>query len=444
MAVVVRHVAAVIPDGADGVCRGERAIRSVMQGASQVQCLDGSSARVGSRIALDAVDARIPERVAAQSTHSSRFALMAGLDLLETAGLLRDDGTLPEELRDRTGVIFSSSFEHHEASLASVRYAARRDELDRVRRRLADVPGAAPVLDVLAEELETKDTRKVALQLLLGANVQLAELVKARGPNTYTSNACASATAALALACSTLRAGDADRVVVMACDTLLQPDADAVVESFQKLGAASTASTVCDAVRPFSEGRNGFVLGDGAVALLLERGDVVGPPSSSPTVSVLASRLANSAFHGTRLDPTHLASVVRGCVEEACGRLGLASLSTFASRAVYVSHETGTASCADVEMRALEEVFGRAALQRMAIAGTKGSTGHMMGSGMEDVVAVASLRDGVLPATRVPAVDAAFSDLCFADGRAGREYALHVSAGLGSHVAVVVYATAAR
>jgi 3-oxoacyl-(acyl-carrier-protein) synthase len=448
--VVVRHVAAVLPDGDDAVARGERAVAAVMQGARHVRGLGGGSAtRVGSRIATRVADARIPAAVDAQLTRSSRYAVMAGLDLLAEAGLVSAAGgwELPPAERDGTAVLFASSFEHHEAALRSARYAARRDELGRARAALADVPGAAARLDGLAAALEAEggaDVRKVALQLLLGANVQLAQIVKARGLNTFVTCACASTAAALALAAAVLRAGEARRVVVVACDTLLQPDADVVVESFVRLRAASTAAAVDDAVRPFGEGRNGFVLGDGAVALLLERDGAPAPPAAppaAPRVEVLASRLANSAYHGTRLDGAHLAEVLGGCVREACERRGGLALAAFAARAIYVSHETFTPACAPAEVSALEAVFGRDGLRALTIASTKGSTGHMMGSGMEDVVSVEALRTRACPDARVGAVDPAFADLRFADGGAGPfDFAVHLAAGMGSHVAVVVYA----
>ena len=132
--VVISHIAALLPDGEDAVARGERAIQAVMHGVRHVRGLgDDSATRVGSRITSRVEDPRIPAHVDSQLTRSSRYAVMAGLDLLTNAGLICAERgwELAEDERDCTGIIFASSFEHHEASLRSTRYAARRDELAR-------------------------------------------------------------------------------------------------------------------------------------------------------------------------------------------------------------------------------------------------------------------------------------------------------------------------
>ena len=437
--IAVRHLTAVLPDGGDAASVGLDAISSVMRGeGGRLRQLPATEpTKVGSRILTRPSDTRIPTHVASQLSDSSYLAVVAGLDLLEVSGLISEASgwTLPPELRDGTGVIFTSSFEPYEVTLAQVRSAARVQELQRVRAALRErVPDAMPILDTLESELEP-DVRKVALQLLLSANVQLAQIVQAKGLNTCTSNACASTTAALSIACSALRAGDVQRVVVVACDSLLQPDTREVVESFVRLKAASTSECVEDAVRPFSDGRGGFVLGDGAVALLLERVC----EEEKYDVEIVASRIANSAYHGTRMAPAHLAEVLAACVHEACRKKNI-DLDAFAEKAVYVSHETFTPSCSNAEVDALETVLGRERLRRIPIVSVKGCTGHLMGASMEDLVAVTLLREKRLPVVHVPQVADAFADLTFANGEAHeRTLAVHVAAGLGSHVAVVVY-----
>ena len=77
-----------------------------------------------------------------------------------------------------------------------------------------------------------------------------------------------------------------------------------------------------------------------------------------PRVSIAASRIANSAHHGTALDSGHIAATLRRCVDDARGDL---SLDAFAARSLYVSHETCTRTCAVHEVTALRTVFGDAA-----------------------------------------------------------------------------------
>ena len=93
-----------------------------------------------------------------------------------------------------------------------------------------------------------------------------------------------------------------------------------------------------------------------------------------------------------------------------------------------------------MEIAALEQALGRERLRRMPIVSTKACTGHLMGAGMEDLVSIACLREQRLPKLDIPDLDPAFADLRFAAGeeRYPCEYAVHVAAGIGSHVAVVV------
>ena len=448
--VLVKNISAVLPrDGT--LARGDDAIASVMNGECSLHPIDHGSVHVGCKVDTDARDERIPTRIHEQLSQSSRLALIAGLDLLEDAGLIGRVGnwTLPEPLRERTGIIFASSFEHHEKSLASVRSSACSDTIQAVRRVLSDEQLSERAHRELEEieESAALDVRKVALQLLLGANVQLAEIVKARGVNTRTTNACASITAAMGIACNAIRVGEADRVLVVACDTLLQPHTRDVVESFVRLRAASVADSVAEAVRPFSDGRAGFVLGDGAAAILLESSTapVVTGTRTGPQVAVLASTLVNSAYHGTRLDSAHIAVVLGRCVDDVCAKRGLEGRGAFATRAVYVSHETFTSVCANQEIDALEAVFGRTALRDLPIVSTKACTGHQMGAGMEDLIAVVCLREQRLPLMHVPARSAEFEDLRFAQGEPFEcDYVIHVAAGMGSHVAIAIYGKASQ
>jgi 3-oxoacyl-(acyl-carrier-protein) synthase len=164
------------------------------------------------------------------------------------------------------------------------------------------------------------------------------------------------------------------------------------------------------------------------------------PTVGARPVAIVASRIANSAFHGTRMDEAHLAAVVAECVDSVCAKHGLADRAEFARRAVYVSHETFTPLCANAELQALAAVFGPAALATLWIVATKACHGHLMGAGTEDLVAVELLRTGRLPRVYVPDVDAAFSELRFANGEAHEaDFAVHMAAGIGSHIAVCIY-----
>ena len=346
--------------------------------------------------------------------------------------------------------------------MRDVAACARREQLARLRVRIAALSGvdgvgataAAEVLD--AEDQAATDEeegsrqyggggRRMALQFTLDVHAQLAQLVGARGPSTYVSNACASTTSAIQVARNTIRVGEVRRMLVVGSDAILSdPNAAPIVRSFVQLGAASSEDEADDAVLPFSKRRDGFVIGEGAVALLLERDDEereeegVGAAKHTRRVTIAASRIANSAHHGTALDSDHIAATLRRCVDDARGDI---TLDAFAERSLYVSHETCTRTCALHEVSALRAVFGAAA-SRLRITNTKCYTGHAMGACVEDVAAVAALMEQRAPRVRLGDVDNAFCDLTFCDGGDETEafdFAIHAAMGMGSHVAIVIY-----
>ena len=115
-------------------------------------------------------------------------------------------------------------------------------------------------------------------------------------------------------------------------------------------------------------------------------------------VELLASETNNSAFHGTRLDVEHIAQVMEALLTSAERRFGLHRLQ-IAPELVFMSHETFTPArggSASAEVVALRRNFGEAASE-VVVANTKGFTGHPMGVGIEDVIAVKILEYGRVP-----------------------------------------------
>jgi hypothetical protein len=383
-------------DGTDGAA-------SVLRGHSRLEplpCLQCGGAHVGARFAgADApplAEMGIDPRLLGTLGPAARYAFAAGLLLLEELRLLGREGgwALPPALQDGSGVIFASSLAQGETRPSE---------------------GGGPLLPYL-----------------LGAGVQLAQLIQARGPNCMTSATCASSLVALKMAHNFLAAGDADRILVIAADLPLHMPW--VVSEFLRIKAASAAGED-EVVPPFGAKRNGFVFGEGALAILVERRGGERPPLAR----IADMGIGNSAFHGTRIDPRHVATVIEKVVKRVAFAENI-SLAAFASGAIYIAHASGTALCESAEIDALERVFGREALRRIAITGTKRLTGHCMSVGIEDAVAVAGLAAGVFPGTPVDGLDPQFGDLLFhAGGPSERRYVMRLSLGFGSQVVFVVY-----
>ena len=196
-----------------------------------------------------------------------------------------------------------------------------------------------------------------------------------------------------------------------------------------------------DAAIPFDRRRHGMIMGMGAAALVVESAEAARERGLRPICEVLSAVTANSAFHGTRLDVQHIHNVMEDLVRKAEAAGGVRR-EQLAARMVFVSHETYTPArggSASAEIFALRAVFGEAA-DRIVIANTKGLTGHAMGTGIEDVVAVKALETGcVPPVANFKEVDPELGPLNLSKGGAQPvEYALRLGAGFGSQISMTL------
>ena len=411
------------------------------------------------------------ERVLALG-RETQLAMAAGIDALRDAGvplvlhyrttsvgsLLPERWSLPDELRDSTGVIFASAFPgFNDFADELTRFGidvARREELaqlEAVRVRVAQSDGqgsATAEIDrrihdlqtALAEDGYTFDRRFLFRVLSMGHS-QFAELIGARGPNTQLNAACASTTQAVALAEDWISTGRCQRVVIIAADDVTSDHMLGWIGAgFLASGAAATDEDVEEAAVPFDRRRHGMLLGMGAAALVVESAAAARERGIRPICQVLGSVTANSAFHGTRLDVEHIGGVMESVVAQA-ERRGVRR-QDMAPAMVFMSHETYTPArggSAAAEVNALRRVFGAAADQ-VVVANTKGFTGHPMGVGIEDVVAVKALETGVVPPVpnfKEPDPELGPLNLS-AGGVYDVRYALRLAAGFGSQISMVV------
>ncbi|GHJ53460.1 3-oxoacyl-[acyl-carrier-protein] synthase 2 [Nonomuraea sp. TT08I-71] len=200
---------------------------------------------------------------------------------------------------------------------------------------------------------------------------------------TYTT-ACVSASTAVADAATLIGRGDLDRVVV-AAGYLVEPDQYALFDAGRALAADG-------AVRPFSVGRKGLLLGDAVVAVVLESARAAAA-RGAPTVATVAGwGRAGDAYHPCQPHPE--GHGLARAVEAALRRAGLP-----AAAVGYVNaNATGTPYSDASEAAALGRVFGAAA-GRIPVSSTKSVHGHALeASGLlELVVTVLTVGHGKLP-----------------------------------------------
>ncbi|MBX3055211.1 MAG: acyltransferase domain-containing protein [Anaerolineae bacterium] len=411
----------------------------------------------------------VPQKLVDSLDVTTQLAFAAGLDALREAGIplvmtykntsngsyLPQRWMLPESLRDETGVIFASAFpggdrfvEDFERFYVYQNRVEQLEMLDQLRRTCTDNQTLLEITrrindlrETLAREAYVFDRRFIFRILSMGHS-QFAEYIGARGPNTQVNAACASTTQAIGIAEDWIRNGRCRRVLVIAADDVT---GDHLLEwigaGFLALGAAATDDRVEEAALPFDKRRHGTILGMGACALVVESEDAVQERGMRGIVELLSSETRNSAFHGSRLDVDHIAQVMNDLMTVAEYRFGL-NRYTIAPQLVFMSHETYTPArggSASAEVVALRQTFGEAA-KEIVVANTKGFTGHPMGVGVEDVIALKILEHGIVPPVpNYKEVDPDLGELNLSrGGRYPVQYALHLAAGFGSQISLTL------
>jgi acyl transferase domain-containing protein/acyl carrier protein len=403
------------------------------------------------------------------------MAIAAGLDALRDAGIplvqhykttsigtrLPERWGLPDELRDDTGVIFAAAFPgldafagySHDyymdkgrrqelAALEAVRALATSDNGKGVNATTAELDRRIHALRAEIEQHPYAFDRRFLFRVLSMGHSQFAEFIGARGPNTQVNAACASTTQAVTVAEDWIRSGRCRRVIVVGADDATSDNLLGWIGSgFLASGAAATDAAVEDAATPFDLRRHGMIIGMGAVALVVEAAEAAEERGIRPIAELMAGVTANSAFHGTRLDVEHISGEMEQLLLQAERRWGL-DRKEMAPETVFVSHETYTPArggSAAAEIASLRAVFGSAADQ-IVIANTKGLTGHAMGAGIEDVLAVKSLETGIVPP--IPNFKEADPDLGALNlshgGSYPLQYAIRLAAGFGSQVSMTL------
>jgi acyl transferase domain-containing protein/NAD(P)-dependent dehydrogenase (short-subunit alcohol dehydrogenase family)/acyl carrier protein len=366
---------------------------------------------------------------------TTALAVGAGIEALRDAGIplvrhyrrtttgsyLPDRWRLPISMADETGVIFASAFPGYDNMVGAVMrfYEARENKTD------------------------YQFDRRFIFQVLSMGHAQFAEMLGIRGPNTQVNSACASTTVAVGIAEDWIRMGRCRRVIVIGADDLTS---DNLMEwmgaGFLGTGAASTHDVVEQAALPFDRRRHGMLMGMGACALVVETEDAVRERGMRGIVEVLGTEIANSAFHGTRLDVTHIEGVMEKLVATAERKHGL-DRRAMARELAFISHETYTPArggSAAAEVFALRKTFG-SSVGDLVVANTKGFTGHPMGVGVEDAVAVKILERQVVPPVpnfREPDPELGTLNLS-KGGHYPVTFALRLAAGFGSQIAMSLF-----
>ena len=293
-----------------------------------------------------------------------QYALAASKMAVADAGL---PDKLSDEVSERSGVIIGSGI------------------------------GGLPMIESMYDKVKEKGPSRISPFFIPGVIVNMAAgLVSIefnlKGPNSATCTACATGTHAVGEAYRLISNGQADLMVAGGTDSVICPLG---VGGFAAMRALSTRNDEPErASRPFDEGRDGFVIGEGAGVLVLEEMDAAKARGARIYAELLGYGMSADAYHVS-------APLENG---DGANRVMTAALKDAGVRPDQVdyinAHGTSTPLGDLAETRAIQSAFGAHAAQVM-VSSTKSMIGHLLGAagGVEAGVTALSVHHGVVHPT---------------------------------------------
>lgn len=212
------------------------------------------------------------------------------------------------------------------------------------------------------------------------------------GPCLPVVTACATSTHAIGEAYRAIKHGYADAIIAGGSEASILPIG---IAGFANARALSKAENPQYASLPFNKKRAGFVMAEGAAALILEEYD--------HAVARGATIFAEVCGYGNTCDAHHVtAPRPDGQTQAAAIRMALEEADYTAADTLYINaHGTGTPLNDTTETKAFKIALGEEQARKVHISSTKGATGHMLGAAgaAEALAAVMALNDGVVPPT---------------------------------------------
>jgi 3-oxoacyl-[acyl-carrier-protein] synthase II len=293
-----------------------------------------------------------------------QFALVCARQALDDAGL---PGRLDDETAARTGVIIGSG-----------------------------LGGVSTLFDNVLVMADRGPDRISPFFIPMGiANVgsgQVAIATGAVGPNFATVSACATGGHALGEAWETIRRGDADIMIAGGVEAGIH---EATVGGFASMKALSTRNDDPEAAsRPFDTGRDGFVMGEGGGAVILEALESAEARGATPLAELVGYGATADASHITLPAPGGI-----GAVRAARRALDKAGLDPAEVQHVN-AHATSTPEGDKSELQAIRTIFGDHA-PAIAVTANKSMLGHTLGAAgaIEAIATILAMRDGCIPPT---------------------------------------------
>ena len=347
----------------------------------------------------------IPTKELRRMDKNGQYAVVSALEAVACAGLVIDESN-----RDDVGVIFGSAGGGYGLLLE--------------QNEIFQKSGYRRVSPFLISNM-LPDAASGHVSILLGAG----------GPNMAVASACSTGSGAIGEAWETIRRGDAEAMIAGGTDNPLLP---VLLAGFHALRALANDSERPErACKPFDARRDGFVVGQGAAALVLESLDSAKARGAEIYVEVIGYASTADAYD-------MVASLEDGRGSAMAMTRAMRKAGIKPSDVDYINpHGTGTPLNDRAETNAIKAAFGDHA-RKLAISSTKALHGHLMGGAgaLESIAAIQAIRTGIIPPTinyEVPDPDCDLDYVPNEARRADVRVSLSNSVGLGGHNACVIF-----
>ena len=256
-----------------------------------------------------------------------------------------------------------------------------------------------------------------------------------RGVNYCPVSACATSTTAIIDAFNYIRWNKADMIITGGSEAPIGPS------TIGGFGSARALSTMNDspktASRPFDVERDGFVMGEGAGALILEEYEHAVARGAKIYAEVAGGGMAADAYHLTGTHPDGSGAILGM-------KLAMEEAGIHASQIGYINmHATSTPQGDLSELKAVDTLFGKQS--HLVLGATKSMTGHLLGAAgaIEAIISILSLKNQIAP----PLINTKNIESDFADAfnfsldkitHLQTDYAMSNTFGFGGHIAAVI------
>jgi len=224
------------------------------------------------------------------------------------------------------------------------------------------------------------------------AAAQISIALGVKGPNMCTTSACSSGSDAIGVAYELIKRGDSQTMVAGGTESIINPIG---ITAFSALKAISTRNDDPKAAsRPFDAKRDGFVISEGAVALIMESLDHALNRGAHILAEIIAYSATADSYHVTQ--PLEDGAGAAKAMQIALNKAGIAP-----EEVDYINaHGTSTQLNDAMETRAIKTVFGDYA-RRVPISSTKSMTGHLIGcaGAAEAAFCILAIQHGIIPPT---------------------------------------------